>query len=189
MTIDLLGGHRRWLVAGPPRSGRTTVLTTVLTQLHAAGVRTVVAASRRSALTELAASLGLEPISPESTTPIALQGLAVVLIDDCEAFAAGPIEAELAALADRSDGAGPAVVASARSDDAATSYRGIVAAVRRSHTGILLRPSAVDGDLLGVRLPRVRPATTPGRGVLVADQPHLQRILHGRAALPVQIAL
>jgi S-DNA-T family DNA segregation ATPase FtsK/SpoIIIE len=92
----------------------------------------------------------------------------LVLVDDSEAFADTAVGERLTSWTRNADGA-LATVVSGRPDDVATSYRGLAYEVRRSHCGILLRPGPVDGELLGVRLPR-RPSTgPPGRGVVVGE--------------------
>jgi S-DNA-T family DNA segregation ATPase FtsK/SpoIIIE len=113
----------------------------------------------------------------------------VVLIDDAEALADSPLEPGLRDLISRAGDGAVAVVVSARSDEVALAFRGLAAPVRRAGTGILLAPSAADGELLGVRLPRVNRQYPPGRGVLVARQPAVSTLAHGRAALAIQIAL
>jgi hypothetical protein len=49
---------------------------------------------------------------------------------------------------------------------------------------VLLQPEAVDGELFGIGLPRVRTAIIAGRGVLVPD-PAWQL---GLEPLPIQLA-
>jgi S-DNA-T family DNA segregation ATPase FtsK/SpoIIIE len=51
--------------------------------------------------------------------------------------------------------------------DLAATFRGPAAALRRSRTGLLLRPGPGDADVLGVRLPRMPVADRPGSGWLV----------------------
>ena len=62
------------------------------------------------------------------------------------------------------------VIASARADRLRATYRHWTIELRRSRIGILLRPDDIDGELLGVRLPRGN-ALPPngGRGYLVTD--------------------
>ena len=63
------------------------------------------------------------------------------------------------------------VVAAGRPDALRSGYGHWTQLVRRSRLGVLLQPDLlVDGDLLGVTLPRHRPVPRlPGRGYLVAD--------------------
>jgi S-DNA-T family DNA segregation ATPase FtsK/SpoIIIE len=192
IAVDLLHGDGRWLVAGPARSGRTTVLVSILRQLIAAPIEVLVAAPTRSPLSTAAADLGLTALNPTSArldeSFTRSRGPRVVLIDDSAAFADQPIEAQLLDLMASAGSGGLGVVAGARADDVSISYRGIAAAIRRSGTGILLQPGPAEGELLGVRLPRRRSALPPGRGVLVCDQADAIELQRGRAALPIQLA-
>jgi S-DNA-T family DNA segregation ATPase FtsK/SpoIIIE len=61
------------------------------------------------------------------------------------------------------------VVASARSDRLRAAFRHWTTEVRRSRIGILLRPDDIDGELLGVRLPRGALPAICGRGYLVTE--------------------
>lgn len=169
--IDLFAGAGRVLIAGPPRSGRSTVLCSLLAQALDAALAAVVAASPRSPLARLAAQRGVRVIGPDDradTVGCVPSERTLLLVDDCEAFVDAP-SGEALALWVRSDRAPLAAVVAGRNDDLATTYRGVGAQVRRSNCGLLLRPGPVDGEILGVRLPR-RPSAGPaGRGVLVGD--------------------
>jgi S-DNA-T family DNA segregation ATPase FtsK/SpoIIIE len=169
LSIDPFAGAGRIVVAGPPRSGRSTALVALLRQLHDAGVPVVVAAPSRSPLAVAAAELRIPvttPRGPDPGPPPAAR--AVLLVDDCEAFADGPAGERFTAWLRTSDAPLAAVVAG-RADELATSYRGVAAEARRSQCGVLLRPGPVDGELLGVRLPRRPAGGPPGRGVVVGD--------------------
>jgi S-DNA-T family DNA segregation ATPase FtsK/SpoIIIE len=61
------------------------------------------------------------------------------------------------------------VLASARADRLRSAFRHWTTEIRRSRTGLLLRPDDLDGELLGVRLPRGGATYPPGRGYLVTD--------------------
>jgi S-DNA-T family DNA segregation ATPase FtsK/SpoIIIE len=62
------------------------------------------------------------------------------------------------------------IVATARADRLRTAFRHWTTEVRRSRVGILLRPDDIDGELLGVRLPRAgRLPPICGRGYLVTE--------------------
>ncbi len=192
VVVDLFAGAARWLIAGPPRSGRSTLLSSVLRQLHTARLNLLVAAPRGSPLAKYATDLGVDLLRPDSTAAqLPAARPQVVLIDDGPAFATAPAGAVLAELADSTNAESDhiAIVLAGRPGDLAVSYHGIVASVRHARTGILLQPGAGDGELLGVSLPRTRSIVPPGRGVLVADQPQLERLSAGRAALPIQVAI
>ncbi|HEY7010044.1 MAG TPA: FtsK/SpoIIIE domain-containing protein, partial [Jatrophihabitantaceae bacterium] len=165
ISVDLTTGARRMLVAGPPRSGRSTVLCSILRQ---AGRRSVlVAAPDRSPVAAGARESGFRLLTPASPFD-AMPRHDLLLIDDCETFTDTALGDALLDEVRRADG-DHIVVASARSDVAAVSFRGVAAALRLSGAGVLLRPGPLDGELLGVSLPRARPDPVAGRGVLVPD--------------------
>jgi S-DNA-T family DNA segregation ATPase FtsK/SpoIIIE len=95
------------------------------------------------------------------------QGPLVVLIDDAEGVedAGGLLERIVHGGVED-----PCVVAAGRSDALRSQYGSWVRRVRTSRLGVLLQPEPdLDGDLLGVRLPRrTAVAPGPGRGWLVA---------------------
>jgi S-DNA-T family DNA segregation ATPase FtsK/SpoIIIE len=66
------------------------------------------------------------------------------------------------------------VLAAATADALRAAYGHWTQRVRRSRLGVLLRPDLdLDGELLGVSLPRRPPVTPlPGRGYLVHDGRH-----------------
>ena len=162
---NLFGEHGRFLISGPPMSGRSTAAVLIASQALQAGLDILVAAPRDSPLTAWAAGRGLAILGPDSAAGTAFAGH-LVLIDDAEQFndtASGNLLTELVTSHPA------AVVATARSDDLAASFRGPAVAVRRRRTGLLLQPSAADGELLGIRTgPPAMPAL-PGRGLLVTD--------------------
>ena len=98
----------------------------------------------------------------------AVAGPVVLLIDDAETFedTDGAIMGLLSAARP-----GLHAVAAGNADALRKLYSGWTQAVRRSKTGVLLRPNIdYDGELLGVTLPRRAPVRmVPGRGYLVAN--------------------
>jgi S-DNA-T family DNA segregation ATPase FtsK/SpoIIIE len=186
MTLDPFGGAGRVLVAGPPRSGRTTVLRSLAQQAAAAGIAIVVAATSRSALAGAARALAIPLVSPTDDAGSVPSTRTLLLVDDSEAFVDSPAGDRLTSWLRASDAPIAAVVAG-RSDDLATTYRGIGAEVRRSHCGILLRPGPADGELLGVRLPRRPSSGPPGRGVAVGD-PSWGPLFEDGEPVPIQVA-
>jgi S-DNA-T family DNA segregation ATPase FtsK/SpoIIIE len=185
--IDPFSGPRRLLIAGPPRSGRSSVLQLLAQQASAAGIRTLVAATGRSPLRGAAESLAVPVLDPTSErledvpeTPT------LVLVDDVECYTDTVAGDRLACWA-RAVDAPLAMVVSGRADELATSYRGLAAEVRRHHCGILLRPGPVDGELLGVRLPRRPVGGPPGRGVAVGE-PSWGPLFASGEPVPIQMA-
>ncbi|MGQ0522001.1 MAG: FtsK/SpoIIIE domain-containing protein [Actinomycetota bacterium] len=169
-----LGEGDHVLVAGPARSGKSTVLCAVARVVHAArpdaGVWAV--APRRSPLREApgVSALVTDPagVGPALEAVLAASGPQVVLVDDADTVdgAAGAFEALFGAR--RPD---VHVVAAGRADALRTAYGHWVTHVRRSRQGLALRPHLdLDGDLWHTVLPRRGPARYPaGRGYLVYE--------------------
>jgi DNA segregation ATPase FtsK/SpoIIIE, S-DNA-T family len=168
------------LVAGPPRSGRTTTL-----QLLSAQLRIALPDAIQLGLCAPRSGLHGYPSLDGSGAPDAFVALLdgpvgsplVVLVDDAP-HVADPDD-RLAGLIGRPD---VLIVASARPADLRGTYGHWTRALKAARTGLLLAPDViVDGDLLSVRLPRrpVIPLGRPGRGVLVQDA----------AAVVTQVAL
>lgn len=157
-----------WLVLGPARSGRSSVLL-ALAQAVAAADATITRFSVAPRATPLAdTELTIRPSGPGGVAAwvdavLSCPGPAVVLVDD----------------ADRLDGPSFARLAATRRDDVAFAVAATSDGVRplthwtrpllRSRNGLLLAPVPIDGDLLRVQLPARLPPAEAGRGLLVED--------------------
>ena len=101
-----------------------------------------------------------------------------MLADDAETLHDTAVERPLLALLRADADGGAAVLLAGSAAEMSACFRGLTVEARRARTGLLLGAMApVDGDLLGVRLPR-SDAAPPGRGALV---------VRGRLT-PVQVA-
>ncbi|MCW2644111.1 MAG: segregation ATPase FtsK/SpoIIIE -like protein [Pseudonocardiales bacterium] len=171
VSVDLFAGAARLLVAGPPRSGRSSTLRTLLVQAVRAGVAVVVAAPRRSPLVGAAEAHGIVVVAPDAearAARLAGQHRTLLLVDDSEAFLDTQVGDAITASVRAAPAALAAVVAG-DSDDLPLTYRGVAAEVRRSRCALVLQPGPGDGDLIGRRLPRRRRRAPAGRGVLIGD--------------------
>ena len=169
-----LGAGDHALVAGPARSGKSTVLcalAALVTGARAdAGVWAIV--PHRSPLRDAASVITAvtDPAMVAATleSVLAATGPQLVLVDDADTLddAAGAFAALFDAR--RPD---VHVVAAGRADVLRSAYGHWVAHVRRSRQGIALRPHMdLDGDLWHTVLPRRGPARFgPGRGYLVFE--------------------
>jgi S-DNA-T family DNA segregation ATPase FtsK/SpoIIIE len=166
LVAELFAGRRRLLVAGPPGSGRSTLLRSLLDQLTAQDVPLVAGAPESSPLAARARGLGARLIGPDDVVTPWGDG-AVLLLDDAEAFLDRPAGGALTAWAQQHPQA--AVVVSGCTDDLALTFRGIAAHVRKARCAVLLAPGPGDGELVGVRLSRSRAAGPAGRGVVLGD--------------------
>ncbi|MGH8960950.1 MAG: FtsK/SpoIIIE domain-containing protein [Jatrophihabitantaceae bacterium] len=187
VVVDLFAGTGRLLVAGPPRSGRSSVLRCAFRQLVGTGCALVVAAPARSPLATLAECRSTRLVTPDDVTARAptVENRTVLLVDDVEAFLDTPAGDWLTGWI-RTAVPGLAVVAAGSSDELAACYRGIAAEVRRGRCTLLLHPGPGDADLAGVTLPRRRAGIPPGRGLLIGDP--AWGSLFRTGPVPIQVA-
>ncbi|MFC0596865.1 FtsK/SpoIIIE domain-containing protein [Streptomyces palmae] len=178
MDADTLGGaalrlyeREHALIAGPQRSGRSTVLTTLARRLTAlADPPAVIAfAPRRSPLRELPGLTALVTDYAELDDALAPHvGPTLLLVDDADT-----VEDDQGVLERWLNEARPGthLIAAGRAEAVRRAYGHWTQRARESRCGILLAPDHdLDGDLLGTTLPRHdRMAPLPGRGYLVTD--------------------
>jgi S-DNA-T family DNA segregation ATPase FtsK/SpoIIIE len=163
--------HEHAVITGPSRSGRSSALCAIaLAVADSAGAPAVFAfAPRRSPLRELGPAVRVFTAYEELTTALAAhEGRCLLLVDDAETVDDGPgaLDRWVAGA-----GTGRHVIAAGRADGIRRSYGGWLQRVRDCRVGVLLVPDYdLDGDLLGVTLPRNdRLAPLPGRGYLVMN--------------------
>jgi DNA segregation ATPase FtsK/SpoIIIE, S-DNA-T family len=169
VTIDLLEFGPGFLIAGPPRSGRSTALATVAAGLRAAGWRVVAVTPRDSIVRDYAhETFDATQFGVDAAFDRGLGRLAV-LVDDAEIVAESPAAGVLDRLMRTARDSGHLVVIAGTTEELAVGFRGFVVDVRRARAGLLLAPRGpLDGEILGVRLPRHTGAAVPvGRGQLI----------------------
>jgi DNA segregation ATPase FtsK/SpoIIIE, S-DNA-T family len=170
MGIDLLAQGPGAVVAGPPRSGRSSALVTAARSLMAAGTPVVAVAPRRSPLRDLQGALAvLDGNATELHELLTGHSRYVVVVDDAELVSPdSPLGTALEeTLRSGRDGEHGMIIAGATAD-LATAYRGFVAEARKARTGLLLAvQSPADGDLFTIRLPRGAVGGPQGRGLLI----------------------
>ena len=161
-----------FLVAGPPRSGRSNVLQLIVDQ-HRRTRDVVVFAPRISPLREASRRVkvftGSEPLEEIKEYLASIRGTHTIVVDDFEVIAAdsplgGALNEHYGSMRDTLN----AMVVAGSIDEIASVYRGLTVEMKRGRTGLVLSPrSSSDGDVLNVRLPRsVGSAVPQGRGVL-----------------------
>ncbi|MFC4533529.1 FtsK/SpoIIIE domain-containing protein [Sphaerisporangium dianthi] len=167
-----------FVVAGPPRTGRSTVLVTVARSLLEQGTGLILLVPRRSPLRDLAGVPGVQAVftDAEVTVPAFRAALgdvpqdnAVILVDDAELFMQSDIDADLSLLARGGAGNGWGLVLAGNAEALSLGLAGWVGQVKRNRSGMLLSPQSLsDGEVIGVRLTRglVGQAPQPGRGLL-----------------------
>ncbi len=181
-SVDL--SERHFLVAGPYRSGRSTALETLVESLRAGepSLELHLLAPRRSRLAALdcwaSAAEGAEAVEAaalllaEAVERRPADGGAaplVLVIDDGEELAEALCAPALETIVRRGRDRAVRVLAVAERQAAQRAFGGWLRELRKEEHGLLLDPDPdVDGDLLGVRLPRrSNPVFPPGRGYLV----------------------
>jgi S-DNA-T family DNA segregation ATPase FtsK/SpoIIIE len=171
---DLGAGAGTFLVAGPGRSGRSTVLLTMARSLLAQDVELVVVAPRASPLRELEAVPGV--LSVLATAAVSAADLApwfdggqrrrVLVVDDAETLKDCPAAAWLADFVASCAERGQALVAGGSAAELAHGFTGWHVDLRRGRCGALLSPQVpTEGDLIGAVVPRSSLSVRPRIGV------------------------
>ncbi|MFB4305915.1 FtsK/SpoIIIE domain-containing protein [Actinomadura sp. GTD37] len=179
--VDLLNEGPGFAVAGPPRSGRSTTLRTIVHSLldPAVGgglVPVVLVTPRRSPLRQLAEHPGVLGVLTSDSDPddltraIGDEHRYAVIVDDAELLDETDLDDALRDVLRTARDGEHAVVIGGTTADLGRGYRGFLSDTRRSRSGVLLSiDSPDDGDLFGLRLPRNAPLGGPtGRGLFVA---------------------
>lgn len=182
-TIGVGGpGRRRVLVIGSAGSGRTTALAAIAAAAGRAGRTVCAVTDAPDDLSRLTAGTAEAVSWSDADRLIELRRAhpdLVVVADDVGRHLDSPVVPVLEQIADLVERDGGLIAVAGEAAGIGLRARGVGAAVARGRTALVLgRPTTVDGDLVGVRLARVRDGG-PGRGWLVAD----------RAAVPLQVAL
>jgi S-DNA-T family DNA segregation ATPase FtsK/SpoIIIE len=176
-VVDLENGH--FLVAGPPRSGKSTALGTLARSLHAAdpAARFVLLAPRRTPLSALDIWDAQHRASDEEAIDELLDTIAgrtaddpplVLVVDDMQELVDDPLDNTLDAIARRGRDVGVHVLCACDRNAAHRIYGGLVHRIRADRFGLLLQPSPdADGDLLGAVVDRRWGGGPAGRGALV----------------------
>ena len=167
-----------FVIAGPPRTGRSSALLTAAQSLLAAGTGLIVLAPRRSPLRELRGRPGVVGVITDAEVPVGdfrqalnnvSQEYGVIVVDDAELLMGAEIDPDLALLARGGAGTGWGVLAAGNAESLSLSLAGWMGQVKRNRTGMLLSPQGLsDGEVIGVKLTRgvVGRAPQPGRGLL-----------------------
>ncbi|MEV5746741.1 FtsK/SpoIIIE domain-containing protein [Actinoallomurus sp. NPDC052308] len=190
--VDLLAEGPGFTVAGPPRSGRSTVLMTMVSSLldpriGEGTVPVVLVCPRRSPLRDLRGEPGVLAVleGPEDAYRFeeTMEGRSryVVVVDDAELLDNTPFDEVLVRALRAARDAEQALIIAGTTQDLARGYSGFISETRRSRTGVLLAvTSPDDGDVFNLRLPRQISLDGPtGRGLHV----------HPGQAMPIQAAV
>lgn len=181
LGVDLLAQGPAAVIAGPPRSGRSSCLVTAARSLLRQDTPVLAVTPRRSPLRELAGSPGVLAVLDGNAASVAggapqdLLALVreeeryVVLVDDAELISPdSPLGLALEEVLRTGRDGEHGLLIAGPTGDLATAYRGFVAEARKARTGLLLSVQGpADGDLFNVRLPRGAVGGPTGRGLLV----------------------
>ncbi|MEV4745213.1 FtsK/SpoIIIE domain-containing protein [Streptosporangium sp. NPDC049248] len=172
LGVDLLAHGPGAVVAGPPRSGRSTALLTATHSLLSQGTPTVLVTPRRSPLCTLVDTPGVLAVldaNGDLHEAVAGQDRYVVIVDDAELISPdSPLGTALEQVLRSGRDGEHGMIIGGTTGDLTTAYRGFAAETRKGRTGLLLSvQSPADGDLFTVRLPRGAVGGPPGRGLLV----------------------
>lgn len=175
---DFATGAPTFLVAGPPRSGRSNALAVLTRSLLESGSEVVLLTPRRSPLTAMFTDMpgvrrvieGAEVAEADLAEVLVAGDKPVVLvIDDGEAVREMPAKEFLRGWMRGGAGGDRGVVLGGNSAEVAGGFSGWQIDIRNNQRGALLSPrNVLDGDLLGVRIPRSLAAApvTPGRALV-----------------------
>ncbi|MFI6501436.1 FtsK/SpoIIIE domain-containing protein [Nonomuraea typhae] len=170
LGIDLMAQGPAAVIAGPPRSGRSSALLTAARSLISRGTPVIAIVPRRSPLRDLEGALAiLDGNGTGLSDLVADRSQYVVIVDDAELINPdAPLGMALDDILRTGRDGDHALIIAGATGDLATSYRGFIAEARKARTGLLLSvQSPADGDLFTVRLPRGAVGGPPGRGLLV----------------------
>jgi DNA segregation ATPase FtsK/SpoIIIE, S-DNA-T family len=174
---DLSSGVPCFIVAGPAKSGRSTILALLARSFLAAGTALIIAAPRPSPLRSLTsapgvvrvfdgADLGEEELSDALA---AIDGPGVVMIDDAEMLRDCEASGELSKIIALGADSGRALVFGGDAESICLGFGGWQVDAKRGRRGCLTAPATLpEGDLVGVRLSRslIGQQPRPGRCLL-----------------------
>jgi S-DNA-T family DNA segregation ATPase FtsK/SpoIIIE len=176
---DLAQGVPAFVIAGPAKSGRSTVLANLARGYLSQGVRLVIAAPRPSPILQLDGQEGVlkvftendidEDDLKEAISTAKPEEPVVILVDDAEILDDCDAERVFKRIVQRGTEEGLAVVIAGDEDDVCSGFSGWQVDAKKARRGVLLSPQELgSGDLIGIRTTRsmVGGQITPGKGML-----------------------
>ncbi|GAB2480288.1 FtsK/SpoIIIE domain-containing protein [Promicromonospora xylanilytica] len=186
--MDLANDAPAFLVAGPSRSGRSTMLAVMTESLLRGGTQVVVLAPRASVLRDFAGRDGVRAVltDPEVTEEdlaphLDPDGTPVVLVvDDGELVTDAPAKTWLRAYLRTASDNQRGLILGGDASEIAGGFSGWQVDAKKSRRGALLSPQdRFDGDLVGVSLPRsaVQSQVAPGKALVHLGSGELSTLL------------
>ncbi|MEU8695127.1 FtsK/SpoIIIE domain-containing protein [Streptomyces sp. NPDC048665] len=176
LGVDLAESGPGFVIAGPPKSGRSSTLITMARSLTRRGLPVVLVTPKRSPLKDLEGEPGVLGVLTgdasqhdltELLSPVSAERYAV-LVDDAELLYDSALAEGLEEVVRSGLDGDHAVIAAGSAEVLGSQYRGFVVEARRNRHGLLLAPTPDAGEqLFGLRLPRTTAAGPAGRGILV----------------------
>ena len=174
---DLARGVAGFVVAGPMRSGRSSVLVSMARSFLLSGAQLVLITPRPSPLRALASEPGVVAAFESSDLPAenltaavnSFTGPGVVLMDDAEMLKNCDAGDDLIELMTYGADGKRGLVLAGDSSEVCTGFGTWQTDAKKARRGCLLAPQDfTDGDLIGVRLPRdlIGKPVQPGRALL-----------------------
>jgi len=177
MGPDLSSGVPCFVVAGPAKSGRSTILASLARSFLASGTQLIIAAPRPSPLRSLGAEprvvrlfdgadLGEEEFNDALA---AMSGPGVVMIDDAEMLRDCEASSELSRIIAFGADSGRGLVFGGDAESICVGFSGWQVDAKRGRRGCLTAPATLpEGDLVGARLSRslIGQQPRPGRCLL-----------------------
>jgi S-DNA-T family DNA segregation ATPase FtsK/SpoIIIE len=158
---DLASGVPAFVVAGPSKSGKSTILASMARSFLAAGTPVLLAAPQPSPLRSLEGRDGVlrvftdDDIDEEEFTAAlgSAGGRCAVLVDDAEILRNCEAGGELSRIIARGTESGQALVFAGDADGICMGFSGWQVDAKRARRGVLTAPQTLpEGDLVGVRL-------------------------------------
>jgi S-DNA-T family DNA segregation ATPase FtsK/SpoIIIE len=177
---DLAVGTRAFIIAGPPKSGRSTLLRNIAETYLSRGVRLVISTPRTSSpLRELEGRDGVVQVLTgnklaadqvkEALAGASPEDPVVMLMDDAEELRRCDAGDELKAVITRGAERGTAIVLAGDAEEVGGGLSGWQPEAKKARRGVLLSPrNHRQGDLIGAKLPRSAAVdkVQPGSGIL-----------------------
>jgi len=173
--VDFAKTSPSFVIGGPPKSGRSTLLMSMAQSILRGGGEIVVMAPRQSPLRDLDGVAGVRTIftdasaTAEQLAEVLSEGPVALLIDDAELTKESPAGDWLRDYLRTAGDNGKALAIAGNAADICSGFTGWQLDLKKARCGALLSPQSTnDADLIGARLPRsaVGNQIQPGRALV-----------------------